>query len=238
MKKLKSTLKLIELSSLALSLAFHKTIINWLQKNDLIKEGVISFIVSIVIIILIFLIIDFILDKIVELKFIRKLILGEDYIEGQWAELAYDATSNTDISYSLLTIKGDGESLVLNGDSFDVNTFVHIGSFVSNSITYEYPHLFYNYKYDINSQINSKEGMSRIKFISRIGKEPLIHTGFFIDIDSNKKVNFISWKIIDKKLVAKLSNPENFKTEITSFIAKMRQGSIAKQIKLEKPNEG
>lgn len=231
MKKLKSTLRAIQFSSLTLSLAFHKTIIGWLQDNEYIKEGVISFIMSIVIIIIIFLILDFLLDKIVDTKFIRKSILGEDYIEGQWAELAYDANTNQDISYSLLTIKGDGDSVVLNGDSFDVNSFAHIGSFVSNSLTYEYPYLYYNYKYDINTQVNPKEGISRIKFISRIGKEPLIHTGFFIDIDSNKKVNFISWKINDSELLKKLSNPENFKSEISSFISKMRQDSIAKQIK-------
>lgn len=158
------------------------------------------------------------------------MLLGEDYIEGQWAELAHDSENDKDISYSLLTIKGDGDTIIVSGDSFDVETFTHIGSFVSNCISYEYPLLSYNFKYDINNQTNPREGMSRIKFISRIGKEPIIHTGFFIDINSNKKVNFISWKITDVQLLKKLSSPENFETEITSFITKMRQGNNPKQI--------
>ena len=43
-------------------------------------------------------IINFVLDKIIELGSIRKLILGEDYIEGQWAEFAYDVNTNQGIS--------------------------------------------------------------------------------------------------------------------------------------------
>lgn len=225
MKKLKSALKVIEFSSLSLSIAFHKTIIKWLETNWLIKEEALLLILAVVIVIFVFVIIDYILDKLVELAFIRKLILGEDYIEGHWIELAYDVQNGQAISYSLISIKGNGDSLILSGDSYDYATSTPIGSFTSNSITYEYPHLYYNYKYDITNEINLKEGISRIKFNSHFGKSPLSLTGFFIDIDSNTKVNFIAWKVYDYKLIKRLSNPELFHTEVLNYVQRMKSSS-------------
>lgn len=222
MKKIKTALKIIEISSLSLSIAFQQTIIKWLEGRGFGNtDRTIVFLMSVFFILLIFLIIDFLISKIIEVSFIRKIILGKDYIEGQWAELASDPTTNEGISYSLLIIKGDRDSILLNGDSFDIKTNKHIGSFVAESITYEYPNLYYSYKYDVNNNLNVKEGISRIKFISRPQKEPIMLTGFFIDIDNSKKTNFTCWKIQDKKMIREMSNSENLKKGLLNFINKM-----------------
>lgn len=225
MKEITTAKSIIEISSITLSIALQKYIVNLLMTNALLNNNVMAFFASVIIVFLLFIVLRFVLLRIINTSTIRKLILKDNFIEGQWAEIVYDREGKP-VSYGLLTIKGKGSSILIHGDSFDLKTHEHIGSFKSNSFSYSEPNLSYHYKYDQSRANHITEGVSRIKFISRGKKEPIIHTGFFFDIENESKYNFTSWKIIDKKLMEKIESPENFNTEILSYIQRCRKTEL------------
>jgi hypothetical protein len=147
MKDITTAKNIIEISSITLSIALQKYIVNLLMTNEILTNNTMAFFAFVIIVFFLFIVLRFILLRIINTSTIRKLILQDNYIEGQWDELVYDQ-SNKHISYGLLTIKGKGNSLLIHGDSFDLKTHEHIGSFKSNSFSYSEPNLSYHYKYD------------------------------------------------------------------------------------------
>jgi len=221
MEKIKKINRLIWGTSLITGLMVKELMTKNLIFQKLLINETIAFILSILVVIIIFVISQFILLELINLEKIRKMLLRGDFLEGKWIEIVFDSESNNVVSYGLKNISGHKNSLIYDGDNYAIDDLVHTGSYCSTSISFDYPYLNYTYKYDKNDHFNTKEGIGRLKFVKRGNKEPLIHTGFFIDLEDKKKYNIYSWKIKGESL-KKLDNPETFKKLFSKTLTKMK----------------
>jgi hypothetical protein len=229
MNRFAKTHRLTDISSVLLSFIFQESIIHFLKHINLIQRPLSVFTISVVIIIIIFTLAEFLFKTIMNLKFVRKLMLNGDYIEGQWALLAYDTKSGADMSYSLISIIGRDDNLEIFGTIFNPNTSAQIGTWRSDYVNYVSPDLNYNYTYELNEDLNSRQGMAKMKFVSYLRESPRMYTGFSIDMDSTMKISYVAWKFDEKKL-RKLTDPSRFKDELFSFIKQMKEKNAGKTI--------
>ncbi len=221
MNKIKKINNLIFATSLIIGLIIKEVIIKSISAQKVIENDLITYTLSIIIVIIAFVIFQFILSELVNNKSIRKTILGGDYLEGKWIEILFDSETNKEVSYGIKNISGNKDFLIYDGDNYTIEDLNHVGSYCSTSISFDYPYLNYTYKFDKNDSFNTKEGIGRLKFIKRGNSEPLIHTGFFIDLEDKKKYNCYSWKIQENNL-REIDNPESFKKTFREILSKMK----------------
>jgi hypothetical protein len=231
MNKYSSVQRLIEVTSLMLSFIFQESIIHFLKHANLIQRSLSVFTVSLVIILIIFFVAEFLLKQLLNLKIVRKFILRQDYIEGQWAFLSYYVETNEERTCSVVTITGKGDIFFLSADVYDAKTFEHIGFLHSTSAHYETPDLNFNFNYELNNEVNTSFGIAKFKFSSNLGRAPEAFTGFALIVETLSKVRF-SGRRINEKTLRKMSDPKHFRTEFTTFINQMKTQNSGTKITL------
>jgi len=232
MKRLKLAKKTIEISSIVICFCFYNVIIEWLEKSGLISSPSLTILVCIFFITLIYLGVQFILELVIEIPGLRKKILGQDYIEGQWIEYFYKREIidhkevERKVGYSIVTIKRDDEALTIKGRNYNYADSKHLGDFSSESLKYLGQDLHYSYKYHDNIADPETKGVAIMSFTSSGDSEPIEYTGFFINFDGERKTNFMGWKVIEKDVENKISDSQprlNRHRFILHFIKEMTE---------------
>lgn len=129
--------------------------------------------------------------------FIKKLILGSEYIEGIWLNKAKDTVGIIRIVYK-------DESYSIDGSQYNDDGKL-LATWRSTTLKFDGNRLeyVYNTHYYGTDNIGVTIGYAVYNFVRDLGSRvPFTFNGYFIDIDSSSKQHrFTSKKIIDKKLL-------------------------------------
>ena len=221
MERLKNISNLINTASLIIGIIIQEFLTDYIKKEKIIGDSPISFIISVITILIIFVIFQLILNELVNNKNLRRMVLKDHFIEGMWIEIVFDNETNSKISIGIKNIIYRNDTFIYEGDNYSIDDFKHIGSYCSSSVSFLYPYVNYTYTYDKNDSFFKKEGIGRVKFVKRQNSFPLIHNGFFIDLELKKKYTYVAWKITDKKQIKNIENPATFKDIVKEYILKM-----------------
>lgn len=197
-------------------------LINYLEKNFISNTSSLSafFIVSFLFLVLFLglvkfssLLFSFFIER---FTFIKKLILGSEYIEGIWLNKAKNTVG-------IIRIIFKDESYSIDGSQYDEEGIL-LATWRSTTLSFDGNKLeyVYNTHYYGTDSISDTVGYSVYNFIRDLGSRiPHTYNGFFIDIsNSSSQHHFISKKITDKKLLKDLINETSIpKDKIKSLLS-------------------
>jgi hypothetical protein len=212
MKKISKGIKVI---SVALSVAAGKLFADKFE-HKIGEEGLLFILVLAIIamgIELVPSIFEFILDN----TFLKKLLVGEQYIDGTWLEL--DSKEGKPIEVGVTRIRVSSDKIIYGGTTFPIDpNFVGSGSaYFATIIDLNWPTLKYIYEFKRFDTPSSKlHGYGELDFDYRKGS-PITCRGHYISLEDGKKVSLEKWKITDKALLKKLDNPKESINAIFDF---------------------
>lgn len=218
MKRLKAYRKSVEVASLTFSLLILPQIQELINESQFINGKSFIYLTSLFLTILIYLFSEKIFLSLYHFQIIRKILMGSEYIEGVWAEIAFLPNTTSPISYSILEIKVVDDTFMIQGESYETESNIAIGAFSSFSSRLEFPKFSYHFYYDQHNQDHQSEGITRIQFQTRNNKIPLSLSGFFFNLEDEKKVNFRAWKINDKEVLQKMDKSPNTQFLVLDFL--------------------
>ncbi|NIS37739.1 hypothetical protein GWN26_01340, partial [Candidatus Saccharibacteria bacterium] len=140
-------------------------------------------------------------------KFIRKLILGKDYIEGSWVDLSIDHQNKLLRAVALVEIEYQNGSIAFGGQVFGCNG-VPVGNFDSSVAGYKNNTLWYVYNREVVFENKEKAtGRGELKF-TRESHNPTSYYGSFFDTETELEISVEGARIQDKKTLKMLRKQE------------------------------
>jgi len=124
-----------------------------------------------------------------KLKFLKKLILGEAYLEGTW--IGYYANSDDSIVFYVERITQDvyDETLDISGYANDENNKLHATwDVICSKIDLQNKRLLYMYNVESANKPGTNRGLADIKFIQKENEPPFQMHGVSIDAHNKKKL--------------------------------------------------
>jgi hypothetical protein len=144
------------------------------------------------------------------MSFLRKVVLGDRFVQGWWIDEVAGADVQTDKSRAAIKITFDVDgALKIFGVAYSDAT-KHTYTFSSDLVTYVGRDI--NFLYDVTGQDvpgGKAHGFGRYTFPVGVG-EPASYQGFFIDASRPTPSNVLGKKISDKALIKKLTETDGF----------------------------
>jgi len=174
-----------------------------------IKNNVLVYVISIITLITLFKIMEWTVEQLLEkVCWIRKLLLGEDYIEGVWLD---KVEINKEKFYSLIHINYEDGMYYINGEQFFDNRVIKC-SWHTISSRYENNSLktIYETTHYCGGKNETFYGLSVYNFsINPQHTSPETFSGFFFDTSSSlTNSSFHGYKIVDKNELEMLRDPQ------------------------------
>jgi hypothetical protein len=133
------------------------------------------------------------------LRWLRRLILANQYVEGTWMDVVRDGDSITHIGVLRITIlNGD---LHVSGDNYRTNGLL-VDSFHSTMLEFSWPLVRFVSSSD---RIGSAPSYSEVRFDPRNGV-PTRYKGFFQDVGGSR-FDYVGWRINDVEVLRQLDDP-------------------------------
>ena len=136
--------------------------------------------------------------------FIRKILFGDEFIEGWWYDISYNEQAGTVQHGVLISISYEEWKYKVNGATYDT-TGKRIATFKSTESNYSKRVLFFQYESHTRYQENFIElGINQLCFDS----PPTSYTGFYLDFGNSMRFKIYGDKVAEN--LVKENN--NFKT--------------------------
>jgi hypothetical protein len=136
---------------------------------------------------------DLLLDNV---KLLRRLILGKQFVEGIWFDLIFQNNVPIAVGHSEITFS-DGKFL-LGGEDFRIDG-ADKGHFRVDLVELSWPVLKYKYTYE--STLHRDSGYGEAQFIERDNGPPLKYTGSFVSLKDGARFTFETIRIEDPELI-------------------------------------
>ena len=148
------------------------------------------------------------------LKPLRRLLLGNQFIEGIWFDLSQ--ADGRPIVVGIARIMLAGSTVRFYGDDFSVDG-TRQGHYMSDYASLEWPKLKYKYTYHVSGTRQlSNQGFGEAQFLAR-GGPPQQYVGFHFDILEGQRVTYEGWRIEDRSILDKLDNPNTRRKVVLEF---------------------
>lgn len=150
----------------------------YLQKS--ISEGsefyILYLLIAVILVCILLIGVDFVLLRLIDkLKFLRRAVLGSDFIEGFWLQMVVPESHKDEIPrFGIIRIAFEGTQYKITGDSFQPNGEL-IASFITYLIQYEKHQLKYSFEAHVADVAHNKI----------IGNTELLFTSFDSGIASS-----------------------------------------------------
>jgi hypothetical protein len=163
-----------------------------------------------------YLIFRIIADSLIEnSKPLRRLLLGNRFVEGAWIDLVQSSDDSKFVS--VVHVAFEAQSLRLSGQNFDLSGQPR-GSFRSVMVVIDWPVLKYKYEWAARGPKRPSEGFGEICFGETEGP-PVLLQGFFVDVDDGLRRTLWGKKIKDLATLAALRNPESLPDVVRAFVS-------------------
>lgn len=220
----KQTNKLFELISIGLAVAITKTIADWLSTTPFIQNNIaLTWIVSIILVVLLNETLSFIFQASYEkFKFLRQLVLGNQFVEGTWIEfVTQDEKIN---SIGIANISSNGYELKIDGHNFDLKgNLTYAFSSTANMSRIEWPVFRYVYEdWPLKGVKDTIEGVGYIKF-GPTGGRPTMYAGGFTHIGIGVIIGIEGRLITDKNELIALNTPTEMRKALKKYLMQRLQ---------------
>lgn len=129
-------------------------------------------------------------------QLLRRLILGDEFIEGYWYDLSIDKESNKLKHGVLILIEYSNYSYDVTGVTFD-GSGERVATFKSTISHYNDRKLFLQYESHTRYQESGIEvGINELSF----DNPPTSYTGFYMDYGNNLRYKIFGTKVTDKEI--------------------------------------
>lgn len=203
MKKLEKFYRITNIGIVSVLLIFEGKV------RDLIHAPeVVGYVATIAILIMLFKLLEWVIELFVERTiWLRRLILGDEYLEGVWCD---KITIDDKFCYAILTITLDNEMYYINGSQFYIDgTLQHTWNTLASKYDDHIIRFLYHSTYYDNSD-DDPYGYCIYCFEKKnLHHFPTTYNGKYKDIGKDQiERPFVGYKILRKDILKKLKAPE------------------------------
>lgn len=181
---------------------------DWLLSRDVSVGLVLA--IAVVIVVIIFQIMNLIIERFLNWAgWLRKLWLGNQYIEDIWIDHVKRDVSP--YGFGVINVVGEDDSISFGGQDYDLAVEPQ-RMFHSHNVIINWPIITYIYTVQRTDKIQPHgSGYCEIRINETGSSSPNHWTGVFIDFFDGTRHDLEGWEIEDKSTIKKLNNPKTRK---------------------------
>ncbi len=156
---------------------------------------------------------DFLFEKIINVRWIRRIILGRQWIEGTWFDVVVDKESKNIINAGIIKITSEDSILSISGDIYSPHGR-HVGGFNSVLVKREGGKVEFIFCRDGLDKDTPEYGHATYTFSHPLHGEVSRYTGSFYDQKEKKVLHTDAEKVTDLRSCLLGTNSDEIKKEV------------------------